>query len=171
MSHLSTLIYRVKRRLDEVYKGDVQRAAQDSLWRQSIRNLREYQESWTDQTEEEITEANRLYSMYIVNIKTIKKMNKQNVKQTIQELAGQNFNLYPEMYKPVNGLATEESILTAQQVAISYWEHREEDEIERDEDLGITKIDYVDWVMAEYETYVQNLLDDDLPDTNEIKGL
>jgi hypothetical protein len=64
MSHLSTIIHRVKRRLDEVYKGDVKRAAQDSLWRQSIRNLREYQESWTDQTEEEITEANRLYSMY-----------------------------------------------------------------------------------------------------------
>lgn len=64
MSHLSTIIGRVKNRLEQVYKGDVKEAAKDSLWQQSVRNLQEYQENWTDQTKEEVNEADELYARY-----------------------------------------------------------------------------------------------------------
>lgn len=64
MSHLSTIIHRVNRRLNDVYKGDISRAKEDGLWRQSIVNLREYMDSWNDQTEEEINEAVELYHKY-----------------------------------------------------------------------------------------------------------
>ena len=82
-------------------------------------------------------------------------MKNENVKQIIQELARQNFNLYPESYPLENGLSTDEATTTAQEVAIGYWDNRNETEIERDEELSITKIDYVNWVMAEYESFIQ----------------
>jgi hypothetical protein len=62
MSHLSTIIHRVKHRLDSVYKGDTAKAAKDSLWVESIHNLRDY--SFGDETGEETEEANRLLALY-----------------------------------------------------------------------------------------------------------
>lgn len=70
MSHLSTIIFRVNRRLKEVYKGDEQKAAHDSLWIESVKNLMEYQEAWKDQTPQEITQANQLYSKYSKYLKS-----------------------------------------------------------------------------------------------------
>ena len=64
MSHLSTIILRVKRRL-EVYDNDPQEAAKDPLFRQAVRNLQEYQETWNNQTPEEVKEADELYARYI----------------------------------------------------------------------------------------------------------
>jgi hypothetical protein len=63
MSHLSTIIKRVNQRLS-VYDGSIQEARKDSLFKQSVRNLMEYQEAWTDYTEEEKIEADRLYAIY-----------------------------------------------------------------------------------------------------------
>ena len=64
-SHLSTIISRVKNRLQDVYKGNEKEAAKDSLWLQSIRNLQEYMETWPDQfTKEEQKEADELYVKY-----------------------------------------------------------------------------------------------------------
>lgn len=80
------------------------------------------------------------------------------VKQIIQELARHNFNLYPESYALVDGLSTDESTTTAQEVANGYWNNRNELEIKRDEQLGIIKTDYQDWVMSEYDIYIQSLL-------------
>lgn len=87
-------------------------------------------------------------------------MNTQNVKQIIQELARQNFALYPESYPLENSLSTNEATINAQELAIAYWDNRLETEEERDEALNISKIDYVNWVMEEYETFVQNQLAD-----------
>ena len=53
MSHLSTIISRVKRRVEiEDY---------DSLFEQAVINLMEYLESWYDVTDKERTEAIELY--------------------------------------------------------------------------------------------------------------
>jgi len=66
MSHLSTIIQRVKNRL-EVYGGDPQEASRDSLFKQSINNLKEYQDAWKDYTPEEKKEADFLYDKHIGN--------------------------------------------------------------------------------------------------------
>lgn len=77
-------------------------------------------------------------------------MNKQDIEQIIRELFRQNFNLYPASYPLTeDGLMTEEGTTNAQDVAKGYWAERNDDEIERDEKVGVTEIDYVDWVMAE----------------------
>lgn len=64
MSHLATIIARVVNRLAIPYNGNEEEAAKDPLWLQSIRNLKEYQEHWQDQTEEEIKRADLLYEKY-----------------------------------------------------------------------------------------------------------
>lgn len=64
MSHLSTIIHRFKRRLENVYNNDEQRASKDGLWLQSIANMKEYMDSWSDMTQEEIIEANIIYQLY-----------------------------------------------------------------------------------------------------------
>jgi hypothetical protein len=82
-------------------------------------------------------------------------MKTENVKQTIQELFRQNFNLYPASYPLTeSGLATNEASETVADVAKAYFEHRNESEIERDENLGITMIDYVDWCMDEFSSLI-----------------
>lgn len=63
MSHLSTIINRVVKRLD-VHYCNILEASKDSLLKQSIRNLLEYQEAWSDFTEEEKEVADRLYALY-----------------------------------------------------------------------------------------------------------
>ena len=82
-------------------------------------------------------------------------MEKSNVEQIIQELATQNFNMYNESYPIENNLATDEATENAQELAISYFEHRNESEIVRDNNLSITKIDYIDFVMSAFSTWVQ----------------
>lgn len=85
-------------------------------------------------------------------------MQKQNVEQIIRDLATANFNLYPEDYEIKDGLSTDEATTNAQELANSYWDQREEAEIERDENLDIIKTDYQDWVMSAYESYVQQVI-------------
>lgn len=82
-------------------------------------------------------------------------MGKQQIEQIIKDLARDNFNLYSEQYELKNGLATSEATETAQDLAINYYDNRTNEEIERDEDENITQIDYVNFVMAEFETWVQ----------------
>jgi hypothetical protein len=62
-SHLTTIIGRLKHRL-EVAGGDPKKAGNDSFFRQSVRNLMEYQQAWTDFTKEEQKEADELYAKY-----------------------------------------------------------------------------------------------------------
>ena len=58
MSHLSTIIDRVKRRMDSPDR------AKDRLFIQSVCNLREYVLLWTNYTEEERKEAAILFIKY-----------------------------------------------------------------------------------------------------------
>jgi len=83
-------------------------------------------------------------------------MNRSNVETIIQELARDNFNLYSDDYQIKNNEATSEAMETAQDLGIRYFEHRNENEIERDDSLNITKIDYVDFVMDAFSVWVQN---------------
>lgn len=77
-------------------------------------------------------------------------MKKQNIEQVIRELFRDNFNLYSELYALTeDGLMSEEGTTNAQGAAMGYWDMRNEDEAERDEQAGVTQIDYVEWVMAE----------------------
>jgi 6-pyruvoyl-tetrahydropterin synthase len=80
-------------------------------------------------------------------------MNRQNVKQIIQELARQNYNLYSDgfSYNPKGGALTQEEKGIAEAVAKGFWDNRTEDEIERDETLEITSEDYRHWVVESVE--------------------
>lgn len=85
-------------------------------------------------------------------------MKTSNVEQIIKELFKANYNLYPESY-PLNedGDAFEnEASETAADVAKGYYANRNESEIERDENLGITEIDYVEWCMQELSNQFEN---------------
>lgn len=76
-------------------------------------------------------------------------MDRQNIQQIIRELFRDNFSIYPENYPLTeDGLMSEEGTICAQEVAKGYWAERNEVEIERDEEAGVTEIDYVEWVMA-----------------------
>ena len=85
-------------------------------------------------------------------------MQKQNVEQIIRDLSNSNFSMHPEYYEIKDGLSTDEATLTAQELANSYWDNRQDEEIERDDNLGIIKTDYQDWVMSAYESYVQQYI-------------
>lgn len=63
MSHLTTIIGRVKRRL-ALYEGELNRAKDDPIFIQSVRNLNEYPGAFEDYTEEELKEAKELYEKY-----------------------------------------------------------------------------------------------------------
>jgi len=81
-----------------------------------------------------------------------------NIRTIVMELATTNFRMYPENY-PLNsdGLATDEASENAQELAISYYEHRDELEVERDEKAGINKADYVDFVMDAFNSFLTNV--------------
>lgn len=85
-------------------------------------------------------------------------MKKNNVETIVRELASENFNLYPESYPIENGIATDEASENAQDLGSRYFEVRTENEIERDQELGITEIDYVEWVMEEFGAWVQETI-------------
>jgi hypothetical protein len=83
-------------------------------------------------------------------------MQKENVQQIIMEYARENFNAYPESYPIEEGLSTSEAMENAQDLGKNYFEHRNEIEVERDDALDITEIDYVEFVKAAFEDWVQN---------------
>jgi len=82
-------------------------------------------------------------------------MKTANVESIVKDLAYDNFNMYPESY-PLNenGTATDEASMAVQDLASNYFDNRQEAEIERDEDLGITKIDYVEWCMNAFSNHI-----------------
>lgn len=81
----------------------------------------------------------------------IKFMNKENVKQIVQELFRENIRLYPESY-PLNedGTATNEASEAVGNWAESIYKNRVEFDIERDQTLGVTQIDYVEWAFEAF---------------------
>lgn len=82
-------------------------------------------------------------------------MDRSNIQQIITDLFRANLNIYPEHYPLTdNGLMSDEGTMQAQEVAKAYWSNRNEEEIERDEKAGVTKIDYVEWVMAELSNLI-----------------
>ena len=82
-------------------------------------------------------------------------MKTENVQSIIRDLAYANFNMYPECY-PLNedGAATDEASMAVQDLASNYYDNRQEAEIERDEELGITETDYVEWCMAAFSNHI-----------------
>ncbi len=76
----------------------------------------------------------------------------------VAELATQNFNLYPEDYEIKDGLATNDASEAAQDLAISYFNNREDLEIEQENELDITQIDYVEAVMTAFSEWVQECI-------------
>lgn len=95
-------------------------------------------------------------------------MNKRNVETIIKDLFSQNYTSYEENYpleevfpdfintgsKYSYFIATEEATTNVQNTAINYFENRSKEEIERDEQLGITQIDYVEWCMEKFATLI-----------------
>jgi hypothetical protein len=94
---------------------------------------------------------------------------KSNVEQIIKKLFAENYKTYPESYPLTTGyvnnsmpnpegelLATDEAVMNVQDVAKMYYENRAEQEIDRDEKLGITEIDYVKWCMEEFGKQILN---------------
>jgi len=86
-------------------------------------------------------------------------MNKQNIQQIIRELFRQYYNANNGQSFPLTEdcLMSGEGTIHAQEVARQYWALRKEDEIERDENAGITEIDYVEWVMAELSDLITTI--------------
>lgn len=82
-------------------------------------------------------------------------MKLENVQSIIRELAYDNFRMYPQCY-PLNedGTATDEASMAVEDLALNYFDHRQDAEIERDEELGITEVDYVEWCMAAFSGYI-----------------
>jgi hypothetical protein len=72
-------------------------------------------------------------------------MKRENIEQIIRDLFKQNYKLYPENYPDQVG----EAINTALLAAEGYWDNRDETEIERDKQAGVTLYDYENWVKAE----------------------
>jgi hypothetical protein len=73
-------------------------------------------------------------------------MNRQNISQIIRELFRENVRLYPEDYK-----VHADAINMAKESAKSYWDNRNEIEIERDNEAKVTLQDYESWCLAELE--------------------
>jgi hypothetical protein len=76
MSHLSTIISRVRHKL-EVYRGN-EEVFNDPIFVQAMRNLKEYQEAWKDFTPEEKEKADEL--LRIFNLPTSVVTNREKVK-------------------------------------------------------------------------------------------
>jgi glucose-6-phosphate dehydrogenase assembly protein OpcA len=84
-------------------------------------------------------------------------MQRQDIEKIIRELFRQYYNANEGQSFPIeNGLMSEEGTINAQEVAKGYWAERNEEEVERDEQAGITEIDYVEWVMAELSDLIPN---------------
>jgi hypothetical protein len=78
-------------------------------------------------------------------------MQKENVEQIIRELFRENLRLYPESYPLTNqGGATQEASESVEGVASGYWDNRDELEVQRDQKLAITRVDYLEWCMNEF---------------------
>lgn len=78
------------------------------------------------------------------------------VKTIIKELATQNFDSYPQDYKIEDGKATEETAINILSLAENYWDHRSDDEIERDENLNLDKEDYAVWCEEAFRDWLEN---------------
>jgi hypothetical protein len=82
-------------------------------------------------------------------------MTTSNVSQIIQDLSIDNFRLYPEQYPLTqDGLATDEATENIQDLAKYYFDVRNEDEIERDNNLGIDLTDYVEYCMSAFSSFL-----------------
>lgn len=88
-------------------------------------------------------------------------MNIDNVKQIIQELARENYRLYSDGFSfySEGGPLSNAEISLAGSVAEGYWHNRQESEIERDEELEITVMDYRFWVIQATEEAAANRAD------------
>jgi len=81
-------------------------------------------------------------------------MKTADVESIVKELAYDNFNMYPKSYPLKNGAATDEASMAVQDLASNYFDNRQKAEIERDEELGITEIDYVEWCMSALSNHI-----------------
>lgn len=74
---------------------------------------------------------------------------RQNIQNIIRDLASENFSFYPECYPIENGKPTQECLDALDFLAESYFENRNEDEIERDQNANepVTIEDYKNWVL------------------------
>lgn len=63
MSHLSTILNRIKRKKEQ-FRHNPTGLATDPLFLRLIRNTQEYQAMWTDYTGEEADTANKLWERY-----------------------------------------------------------------------------------------------------------
>ena len=71
------------------------------------------------------------------------------IRNIIQDLAKENFSLYPENYPHIEGEFTEEAKESMNDLAVGYWENRNEEEVLRDEKNEITLKDYFIWIRDE----------------------
>jgi hypothetical protein len=81
-------------------------------------------------------------------------MTRLQLETAIFENATFCFNDYPECYPIENGLATDEAVINAQEIAISYYNETTEHENE----TGLNQIDYLNIVMSAFENWVQKQL-------------
>jgi hypothetical protein len=85
-------------------------------------------------------------------------MKKENIKQIIQDSARENFNSYSNDYpiRTIDNIPAKEAYENACQLAISYYEIRDDEEVNRDQQLEISMQDYINWVQLELGNWAEN---------------
>lgn len=78
-------------------------------------------------------------------------MKTNNIKQIIVDLFRQNWLLYPEDYKEPKAAK-----IMAIASAKSYWDNRNEIEIERDKEAGVKFKDYRQWILDKLKELEEN---------------
>lgn len=81
-------------------------------------------------------------------------MKKNNIAQIIKELAKENFGMYSECYPTENGLATQECAENILTLAQAYYNERNEHEIQRDAENGVSLEDYAIWCQEAFENFL-----------------
>lgn len=83
---------------------------------------------------------------------------RENIQNIIRDLASENFTAYPECYPIENGKPTQECLDALDLLAESYFDNRQESEIERDQNAinePVTLEDYKNWVLLKFESFIE----------------
>jgi len=83
-------------------------------------------------------------------------MKKSNIEQIIKELARDNFRLYTESYPLENNLASLEACENLSELAMNYWNSRDESEIERDRAERVILADYFIWIQDAFNELLEH---------------
>ena len=90
-------------------------------------------------------------------------MNKNDIKVLIQQIAREEFTLYPESYTTNDPLSPGCWPENISEWAMNMWESRSDEEITRDKKLGLHPDNYISWAFETFEDVYQLKVPEVLP--------